>query len=85
MSWTVRLSGITTVFSKKKRQLWDLNCLYHDLHLWNLHDQHSRDITHLISESQLGNLHGLLNIPVHVDLSQRLDRDVNDLVDDLQR
>ena len=54
-----------------------------DLLLWNLHDRHNRDIDHLItSVSQLGNFFGLLNIPVHKDLSLRHDKKIDGLVDE---
>ena len=52
-----------------ERQLWSLDCLRHDLHQWSLHDQHNRDINSIIRALQLGNLYGLLNIPVYMDLS----------------
>ena len=70
----------------REQRLWHLNCLRHDLHPWDLHDQHNRDIDHLIiSVLQLGNLDGLLNHPVHVGLSLRHDRDVDDIFGELQR
>ena len=55
-----------------------------DLHLWNLHDQHNRDIDHLINELQLGDLYSLLTSLDHGDLPLRHDRDVDDLDDELQ-
>ena len=38
-------------------QLWDEDCLYHDLQLWNSHDQQNKDIDDLVAV-QLGNLNG---------------------------
>ena len=67
-----------------ERQLWDLGCLRYDLLMWNLHDQHNRDIDHVNSVLQLGNLYGLPNLPVHAALSLRHDKDVHDLVGELQ-
>ena len=65
-------------------QLWDLDCLLHDLHLENLHDQHNKDIDHLINDLQLVTLQSLLNSLDHGDLPLRHDRDVDDLDDELQ-
>ena len=71
-------------FSSPK--LWDLGCLLHDQHSWNLRDQLNRDIDHLITVSQLWNFCALLNSLDHDgDLSLRHDRGIDDLVGELQR
>ena len=64
---------------------WDFNCLRHDLYLWNLHDQHNRDIDHTVSVLLLDVLYGLLNPSVHADLLLRHDKNANHFVDELQQ
>ena len=47
----------------------------HDLHLWNLHEMHKQDISHLVNELQLWSKNGHLNSQDHGDLLLRNNRE----------
>ena len=56
------------------------------MHLWSWHDRHNRDIAHIVNTLQLLSLNGLLNSLDHWgNLSRRFNKNVTDLVSQLQR
>ena len=75
----VWVCGASAVFLNDL-QLWDPNCLLHDLHPWNLHNW---VINRLVNTLQLWNLHCLLNSQDHGDLSLHTDGHFINLVREL--